>query len=135
VVRLADVIGEHPLFLDVTRLNPIHPVATRDGERAVLECIYEASRSRGLRFVPVMWVGESTDDHRRLVEDASFKTDTESRCDIGCGSTCSTRRGLEDYVAAELTSLGRDPKDADLIVDLEYIDPTTSWTRTALLRR
>ncbi len=31
--------------------------------------------------------------------------------------------GLGDYVGAELTALGAEPKDADLIVDLDYIDP------------
>src|SRR4051812_2191314 len=55
VGRLAPSIGEHPTYIDVTRLKPTHPVTTPDGEAAVLECIYDASRSCGLRFVPVVW--------------------------------------------------------------------------------
>jgi len=124
VTRLAPSVGEHPMYIDVMRLNPTHPVTVRDGERAVLECIYDASRSRGLRFVPVMWVGESTDDHRRMVGGAALQDGH------GVALRYRMRRyvpplgtGLEAYLAAELSALGRDANDADLIVDLEYIDP------------
>jgi hypothetical protein len=124
VARLAPSVGEHPMYIDVTRLNPTHPVATRDGEAAVLARIYEASRSCGLRFVPVLWVGESSDDHRRIVADAALQDGH------GVALRYRMRRyvpplgaGHGDYVAAELTALGREPKDADLILDLEYIDP------------
>src|SRR5690242_3217075 len=48
VAKLAASIGTHPLYIDVTRLDPTHPVATRVGKAAVLACIYEESRARGL---------------------------------------------------------------------------------------
>lgn len=124
VTRLAIAVGAHPIYLDVMRLGPTFPVSTRDGEVAVLEYIYEASRSHGLRFMPVVWVGESTDDHRRIVGDAVLRD--------GHGVALRYRMrtcipplgtGVGDHVSAELTALGRDASEADLLVDLEYIDP------------
>lgn len=122
--RISQSLASHPLYLDVTRLNPTFPVTTPEGNMPVLECIYEASRLRGLRFVPVTWVGESTADHRRIVGDAALRD--------GHGVALRYRMrkylppmgtGLGAYVEGELTALGTDASDADLIVDLEYLDP------------
>lgn len=124
VARLAPSVGEHPLYIDVARLDPTHPVATRDGQAPVLACIYEAARARSLRFVPVVWVGESSDAHRRIVADAALQD--------GHGVALRYRMrdygppegsGLAPYLAGELAALDREPKDADLILDLGYIDP------------
>lgn len=124
VTKLAPAVGAHPVYVDVARLDPTHPVATGAGQSPVLACIYEASRARGLRFVPVVWVAESSDAHRRIVADAALQD--------GHGVALRYRMreyvppvgtGLGEYVAAELTALDREPKDADLILDLEYIDP------------
>jgi hypothetical protein len=123
VAKLAGAVDTHPVYLDVTRLDPTFAVAIPDGEVPVLEYIYEASRKRGLRFVPVLWVGESTEEHRRIVGNAALED--------GHGVALRYRMrtyvppggmSLEEYIATELTALGRDANDADLLVDLEYID-------------
>jgi hypothetical protein len=123
VKKLAPVVGAHPLYVDVARMDPTHPVATHAGPSPVLASIYEASRAHGLRFVPVVWVGESSDAHRRIVADAALHDGHgvalryRMRQYVPSVGTSAGR-----YVAAELTALGWEPKDADLILDLEYID-------------
>ena len=123
VTKAAPAIGAHPVYLDVARMNPTHPVATRSGQSPVLSCLYDASRARGLRFVPVAWVGECDDTHRRIVADAALHDGH------GLALRYRMRRyvppagtGFGKYVAAELTALDWEPKNADLILDLEYID-------------
>lgn len=124
VKKLAGAVGSHPFYLDLTRLEPTFPVATPDGETAVLEYIYGASRARGLRFVPVRWVGESDETHRRIVGNAALED--------GHGVALRYRMrtfvppvgmSLTKYVAAELRAIDGDASDADLLVDLEYLDP------------
>jgi Beta protein len=124
VKRLAGPLGAHPIYLDVTRLNPTHPVGTRAGKLAVLEYIYDASRACGLRFVPVTWVGQSSAAHRQLVADAALHD--------GHGIALRYRMrsyvppfgtSIGDYLEAELSTVGHEAGDADLLIDLEYIDP------------
>lgn len=122
--RIAKSVGTHPIYLDVARMNPIHSTLNGDGKTAVLECIFEASRQLGLRFMPVAWVGESTKKHRRLVQNAALLDGH------GLALRYRIRRyvpplgtSIRDFVSAELAALGREADDADLILDLEYVDP------------
>jgi hypothetical protein len=131
-------LGFRPFFLDVVRLNPTFPVAASSGNVPVLEQMYIAARRRGLRFVPVVWAGESSSQHRELVRDAAFAD--------GHGLALRTRilRGIPPGEATwvsilkdELSETCRVASEVDLIVDLEYLDPDmeidvpdmSSWLR------
>ena len=105
---------------------PTHPVSTRDGRRGPCSnASTTRARSRGLRFVPV----HAGRRERRRPPAGSLAS---AALQDGHGVALRYRMrkyvpplgtGLGDYVGAELTALGAEPKDADLIVDLEYIDP------------
>jgi hypothetical protein len=66
IKKVADVVGDHPLFLDAVRLRPTHPVQMSKGTVPVLGRMYWAARRRGLQFVPVAWVGKSNEAHLRF---------------------------------------------------------------------
>jgi hypothetical protein len=121
--RIGRSVGVHPIYIDVARLNPMHSTINGDGLQPVLECMFEASRRIGLRFMPVTWVGESSDKHRRIVQDAALLD--------GHGLALRYRMrqflpppgtSIRDLVSAELGALGREAGEVDLILDLEYID-------------
>jgi hypothetical protein len=119
-------LGSHPFYLDVIRLDPAFHVVSSSGTVPVLEQMYIAARRRGLRFVPVVWAGESSSAHRDLVRGAAF-TDghglaLRARVSHGVapgGATWST------ILKNELSESCCTAQDADLIVDLEYINPDT----------
>src|SRR5260370_31148000 len=73
VKKVAEAVGSHPVYLDVMRLDPTLAVSTTTGEVPVLAHIYVAARQRQIRFIPVAWVGESSDDHLQLVADAALE--------------------------------------------------------------
>lgn len=123
VSRVAAAVGSHPVYLDAMRPAPTFPVETTGGTATVLEVIYAAARKRGLRFVPVAHAGGRS-THLRLVAEAAA-------CD---GHGAALRYTIRDvalpegtrpptYVEGLLTTLGVDVEDADLLVDLGYIDP------------
>jgi hypothetical protein len=124
VKRLADAVGSHPFYLDVMRLPPTWPVATTEGEVPVLKELYGSARRRQLRFVPVAWVSESSDEHLALVADAALED--------GDGVALRYRirtvvppagTSHEEQLRSVLTALGRAVDNADLLIDLDYIDP------------
>lgn len=124
VAKVARAVDSHPFYLDVMRLDPTFAVATTKGEVPVLRQIYGQCRKRQLRYVPVMWVGQSTAAHRQLVQEAALED--------GHGLALRFRiravmppfgTSLGAYAAAQLAEVGAEPGDTDLLVDLEYIDP------------
>lgn len=124
VKKVAEAVKHHPVYFDVMRLDPTFPVAAAKGARPVLAHIYAAARKRHVRFIPVAWVGESTDDHLQVVADASLEDGD------GLALRYRIRRVLpptgishREYLAAQLSRLDVDVGQADLLIDLEYIDP------------
>lgn len=124
--RLAPAVGAHPFYLDLLRLKPELPVPTRDGDVPVLECLYDAARTRRLNFVPVAWLGESTSTHIRCVARAAIAD--------GRGLAIRYRpmsvvmppgSSAANAASALLDDLATEAVHADLIVDLGYIGPDT----------
>jgi hypothetical protein len=122
--RIVEAVGDHPVYLDVMRLDPLAPAMTTKGVVPVLDQIFVAARRRKLRFVPVVWVGESKKKHVDIVANA--------RASDGRGVALRYRflkaalppgqtRGK--LLAEMLTSIGCATVDADLLLDLEYLDP------------
>jgi Beta protein len=133
--KAESAVGPHPFYLDVIRLKPNFPVASAKGHVSVLEQIYAAARRRALRFVPVVWVGESTALHRKLVSDAALHD--------GCGVALRYRSRkviqpvgmkLRDYLSTQLAEVGVEASQADLVVDLEHLDADTEVDVPELVR-
>jgi hypothetical protein len=122
VGRVSAAVGSHPLFLDLMRLRPNHPVTTTKGTVSLLDRIYWAARRRGLMFVPVLWVGESDAAHVKLVRDA---VDTDRR---GAALRYHMRTlalpaaKQATYLGKLLSQSGADVTNADLIIDLDFLD-------------
>lgn len=121
--KLGIAIGTRPFYLDILRLNPELPVAGKHGTDPVLARMYAEARKRGLRFVPVAHVGQSEAAHLQLVADAAL---ADAR---GVGLRYRIRRvippaglGHRNVLQAQLDTLGTRAEDADLIVDLEFLD-------------
>jgi hypothetical protein len=122
--RIKAAVGSRPFYLDVLRLRPNFPVKTPAGKVPVLEEMYAAARRRDLCFIPVAWVGKSTKSHLNLVANAAVVDENGVALryrfrDIALppGTTQGT------YLSDCLTDLNADVGDADLILDLGYIDP------------
>lgn len=123
VGKIAAAVGDHAVFLDILRMKPTHPVMTTKGSVPLLERIYWAARRRGLKFVPVVWVGKSDAAHVKLVHDA---VDIDCRgvalrypiCTLALEATKQ-----KAYFARVLDAAGADATSADLLIDLDYLDP------------
>lgn len=120
--KVREAVGGHALFLDIMRLNAAHPVSTAKGTVPALERIFWAARRRELAFVPVLPVGEADAVHTALVRDA---VDTDGR---GVAlryhiRTLVTPGGNQaEYLGKVLVSVGAGVTDADLLIDLDFLD-------------
>ncbi len=133
VKKVAEAVGTHPIYIDVMRLDPTFAVATTAGTAPVLAQIYAAARKRRVRFVPVGWVGQSTDDHLQLVADAAL-ADGDGLALRYRIRTVFPPSGMthREHLSTELGRAGVDVTSADLLVDLEYIDPDDDLEATDL---
>jgi len=122
--RIHEAVGDHPCYLDVIRLRPTLRVSTGKGEVPVLRQLYVQARKRGLRFMPVIWVGRSTKTHVGLAADAALED--------GHGLALRYRFRTDmpppemtpaDHVRSQLSEAGTELEETDLILDCEYIDP------------
>lgn len=131
VKRLAHAVGEHPIYLDIKKVAADAPVATRAGERPVLELLYEAARRREMHFMPVAWV-DANDAHLAMVAGAFYEEGRGIALRYRPGrAVAESGKKLQRRVARILEDLGADTTDVDLIVDLEYLEPdsepSTRW--------
>jgi hypothetical protein len=99
-------------------------VEVAGGTAPLLEIIYESARRRGMRFIPVAWAGESTKAHLKLVADAAALDGhgVGIRYRI-LGVALPPTVGQADFLGRMLDIVGVDATDADLLIDLDYLDP------------
>jgi hypothetical protein len=126
IKRVADVVGAHPCYLDFLRLDPTLRVQRRSGETEeppVLAVMYAEARKRRMCSIPVVHVGESTPAHLALVADAVLEDNR------GVALRYRVRRvvppagaGHRGMLQAALDVVSCACEDADLLVDLEYLD-------------
>jgi hypothetical protein len=123
VKRAVTALGTYPAYLDILRLGPTVPVRTKAGVCPVLEEIYGNARKRHMRFVPVLPVGEATEEHLRLVR-ASVLADRR-----GVGLRYRILKVLppsgvsrNDVLRSQLDGLDLETASCDLLIDLEYLD-------------
>jgi hypothetical protein len=123
IKRVADAVGTHPLYLDILRLEPTLAVAGKNGEEPVLGRMYAEARKRRMRFVPVAHVSESTKSHLQLVGQAVLEDGNGVALRYRMRKvTPSAGLGHDDVLRAHLLDLEVAVEEADLLVDLEYLD-------------
>lgn len=123
VRRLSKALDVHPFYLDIMRLDPTRPVAGKSGTDPVLARVYAEARKRGMRFVPVAQVGQSSQQHIQLVADAALEDGN------GVALRYRMRTVLppagkphRDLLREHLDDFEAQAKDADLLLDLELLD-------------
>jgi hypothetical protein len=119
--RLHDAVGQHPVYLDLKRIDPTMLVETSRGERPVLELLFAAARKRGLHFMPVAWMNGG-EEHIRLVRDA-IGTDGQGAALRHRLTGVSYDETIEGLLHRRVEELGSTPEKIDLFLDLEYLDP------------
>lgn len=127
--RLHNAVGEHPVYLDLKKIDPSKPLETSQGERPVLELLLAAARKRGLCFMPVAWTNSAA-EHLRLVRDA-IGSDCQGAALRHRLTGVSYGETIEGLVHRRVEELGASPEQIDLLLDLEYLDPdsdpSASW--------
>lgn len=122
VKRLAAAVGPHPCFLDIRRLKATVPVTTSGGHQPVLRVLYMAARKRGIQFVPVLPVHGVSLAHRGLVKEAVIADGRGVALRYPVRSAVPVNGYGADLFAA-LTAVAVDIPSADLLVDLEWLEP------------
>lgn len=126
VKRLCRAVGKHPFFLDIARLRATQPVGAGGATTPVLATIYAEARKRDMQFVPVVRAGESSADHIALAVDAVLE---DAR---GVAVRYHVRQfapppgtSRADFLNDQLAAVGCGVEQADLILDLAYLEPDT----------
>lgn len=124
VKRVEDTVGDHLIYLDVLRLDPTRLVETSEGRTPVLAHIYAEARKRRMRFVPVTRVGDTTKGRVDVVAGAAREDGNGVALRFPFLTMAippgTTRTAL---IRKVLDKLECDISCADLLIDLEYLDP------------
>jgi Beta protein len=131
--RVAAAVGAHPVYLDVMRLNPSFPVAKNRNSVPVLREIYAAAHKRGIDFVPVVWVSESDKPHVEMVADEA----NEARQGVALryrflSVALPAGKTRAQMVKDLLSRLNCEATSADLLLDLQYLDPDHDYNADTL---
>lgn len=123
VRKIAASVGQHTVYLDTLRLGSTHPVTAGKGTVPLLRAIYAQARKRKMCFVPLAHAGESDPQHVELISDAMLEDGHGVGIRYRLRSVVPPAGAtVEHYLSALLESLNTPVTDADLIVDLQYID-------------
>jgi hypothetical protein len=133
VRKIASAVGKHPIYIDLMRMRPDHPVSIGSRTVPVLQEIYGAARKRGLKFVPVVWAGHSGAAH---IQTVSRSVETDGR-GVAIRYVARTmvlppHQTLDKYLEGILARLGVSATQADLIFDLDYLDEDADVDVTSL---
>lgn len=133
--RIADAMGEHLFYLDLSRPSPKTKVRTGKGDVPIQERLYEAMRKRGARFIPVAMLGLDFD----------IIVNSVANCAINDGLGLAVRYRFREVafkpgeshrsrLESRLESLGVPAEDTDLFIDLAYIGPDDEFDVENLAR-
>jgi hypothetical protein len=123
VRKVAASVGQHTVYLDTLRLGATHPVTAGKKTVPLLGAIYEQARKRKMCFVPVAHAGVTNPQQVELISNAVLQDGH------GVGIRYRLRTvvppaslSVHQYLSDLIESLCTSASDADLIIDLEYID-------------
>jgi hypothetical protein len=121
VKKVADVIGEHPCFLDILRLNPTNQTITREGNRPVLAVIHEEARRRGMAFVPVLRLRDALSTMSEIAIAAAADARGIALRYPVLGTASADGRSTEAVINEALDAVEVDIVGVDLILDLGFL--------------
>ena len=122
VKAAAKVLGQRPVYLDTLRLNRSLILDTADGRQPVLRYLHDQARARGMRFVPVVSVAESSESVESIVRCAcaadGHGVALRYRALKTLPQSGTSRKAL---IELQLGRVACEPSEADLLVDLQYL--------------
>lgn len=125
VKKAADAVGDHPIYLDILRIKPSRSVVSKQGVKApLLNEIFVAARKRKMKAIPVIWAGQTTASHIKQVGQAAGADGHGVALRYRLRSVSfPPSQSAEEYVDGLLASLGMTRQCADLLIDLDCLDP------------
>ena len=121
IKKVSDAVGERPCFLDVLRLAPNHPTASKTGNHPVLSVVHSEARTRGMNFVPVMRVSDAPATLHQIAETAACDARGVALRYPMFGTVSADGRGPEALITDALDAVDVDVGYADLIMDLGFL--------------
>jgi len=119
--KASDAVGGRPCFLDVLRLPPNHPTATKTGNHPVLSVIHSEARGRGMAFVPVVRLSDARTTVRQIAETAACDARGVALRYPMFGTVSADGRGPQVLIQEALDAVEVDVVGADLIMDLGFL--------------
>jgi hypothetical protein len=122
IENVATAVGNHPVYVDVLRLDPAVQLDDGNGRVRALDLIFREARMRHVTCIPVAPTG-GDEQHLAMVRDAAYadRNGVALRHHL-TGAALSPGTSVRDVVGATLAALETPPDDADLLLDLGYID-------------
>jgi hypothetical protein len=125
VRRVWTAVGERPVYVDLLRPNPEFPTLSSPGVSPLLEVIYAAARKRGMRFIPVAWLGPKFSTAHLQMVGAAAEHDGHGVAIRyrPMSAVFPTGVSLAGKLTDLLSRLGSEIALADLLIDLEFLPP------------
>ena len=121
VKKVSYAVGRRACFLDVLRLSPNHLAATKTGNLPVLSVIHAEARRRGMRFVPVVRLGDAPSTVGRIAETAACDArGVALRCSL-LGTVSADGRSPQTLIRELLAAVEVDVVGVDLIMDIGFL--------------
>jgi hypothetical protein len=121
VAKVSRAVGSHPCFLDVLRLPPNHPTATKGGNVPVLSAIHAEARKRGMAFAPVLRLGDVRGTVRQIADTAAQDGRGLALRYSLLGTAPAGGRSVPTLIEEALSAVDVDQTATDLIMDLGYM--------------
>lgn len=121
--KLWDAVKARPFYLDLADIAPSRQIAARGARRRTLDVLHDEAARKGLAFIPV---ARPNDGPKRLAMVADAVTEHQRgfalRHRLGSHITRSGE-GPADRLLRTLEAVGTEPDEADLLLDLGWLDP------------
>lgn len=121
VKKASNAVTGRPCFLDVLRLPPNHPTATKTGNHSVLSVIHSEARVRGMPFVPVLRLSDAGTTVRQIAEAAACDARGVALRYPLFRTVSADGRRPQALIQEALNAVEVDVLGADLIMDLGYL--------------
>jgi Beta protein len=134
IKRLVEALGtDQDVYLDFLRADPARLVKTPAGRRATAEIAYDAARSRGLRFMPVVW-SNSRAAHINAAANAAIIDGRGLALRHRVLGRVAAGGSIFDPLRVSLDSLQISAQEIDLLLDLGFLDPDVEISPDRLTR-
>jgi len=119
--RLATAVGTHAVFLDRLRLSPNHMAESDQGTVPVIAAVYEAARRRGIKFVPVLQLGDLPATVQQVADSAACDGRGVALRVPLFGTAAASGGSPEAMVKTILQAVEVDVCGSDLLMDLRQL--------------